>query len=311
MPEHDPNQYPAGQPYGGYPPTAGGGPAPPVGYAPPPAGYVAPQQPVVYSQAAPVTAPVPVRIVPEVKREDDIPHVQLTIISHSSLFYWWPVWVVGYLMTLFTWSYGTPLAIGDTEIRIHPSNNPGVLFFLTVFIVVLITNIEVRGLASLVVILILVLAAVLMAYFRVWDDVLAWVGNLSLYLNQGAYFWFSTLLLIAWLLATFVFDRMSYWEVKPGQITRHYVWGAASESYDTENLTLEKRRDDLFRHWLLGLGSGDLKIHTYGGQTREIFIPNVLFVGFKVHAIQHLIAQEPADFGHPSVEHARTPHGGA
>lgn len=130
---------------------------------------------------------------------------------------------------------------------------------------------------------------------------LGWLGSLTIYLNQGAYFWFSTLLLIAWLLAFFVFDRMEYWVVKPGQITREYVWGAGSETYDTENMALEKRRDDLFRHWLLGLGSGDLKIQTYGAQSREIHIPNVLFVGYKVHAIEHMIAQEPATSGHAVV----------
>jgi hypothetical protein len=298
MPDNDPT-YPAG------PPAA----APPAEYPPQPAYAAQPAQQVVYQQV-PVPVPVPVqqqpaaRPMPEGARPDeDAPHhPQVTIISHSSLFYWWPVWVVGYLMTLFTWMNGESFALGDATVRLHPSNNLGVLFVLTLFLVVLITNVSVRGLASLVVILILTLAAVLMAYFQVWDDALAWLGNLTVYLNQGAYFWLSTLMLIAWALSVFIFDRVSYWVVKPGQITRQHFWGAGSESYDTENLTLEKRRDDLFRHWLLGLGSGDLKIHTYGGQSREIFIPNVLFVGFKVHAIQHLIAQEPADFGHPTVQ---------
>jgi hypothetical protein len=132
--------------------------------------------------------------------------------------------------------------------------------------------------------------------------VLGWIGELNIFLNQGAYFWFSTLLFITWALATYVFDRFTYWVIKPGQITREHFWGAGSESYDTENMVLEKRRNDLFRHWILGLGSGDLKIHTYGGRAEEIFIPNVLFVGFKIEAVQRLIAEKPAEFGHPTIK---------
>ena len=56
---------------------------------------------------------------------------------------------------------------------------------------------------------------------------------------------------------------------------------------------LEKHRDDLFRYWLLGLGSGDLKIRTSGATREQIDVPNVLFIGRKVVAIQQLIAEEP------------------
>jgi hypothetical protein len=234
--------------------------------------------------------------------EEERHHPQVVIVSHSPLFYWWPVWVVGFLMAAFTWANGQQYQIAGHQVYLHESNNLGVLFFLTVFLVVLITSVEVRGLASLVVILVLVLTAVLLAYFQVWDEVFAWFGDLSVYLNQGAYFWFSALLFLAWVLTVFVVDRMNYWVVKPGQITRERFWGMGSQSYDTENMTLEKRRDDLFRHWILGMGSGDLRIQTYGARQKEIFVPNVLFVGSRVHTIQHLIAQEPTHSGHPTGE---------
>src|SRR3712207_8475364 len=55
----------------------------------------------------------------------------------------------------------------------------------------------------------------------------------------------------------------------PGQVTHVFVLGAASKSYDTENMVLEKFRDDLFRHWILGFGSGDLHITTYGAERRS------------------------------------------
>jgi hypothetical protein len=303
MADYDPNRPPPAQyPAGAVPPAAYGYPQQPVPAAVPQApGYA----PAAY---APAAAPAPGTVAPRTRTEDaveqDAEEVQpeIVLVSHSPLFYWWPVWVVGYLMALLTWTSGQEVQVADTVVRIYPSNNLGILYFVTIFVVILISNVEVRGVASLAVILTLTLAAVLLAYFRVWDDVLRWFGHLSVYLNQGAYFWFSTLVFITWGLTTFVFDRMTHWVIKPGQVTREHFWGTGSQSYDTENMTLEKRRDDLFRHWVLGLGSGDLRIHTFGGRHEEIFVPNVLFIGYKIHAVQRLIAERPAEFGHPTIK---------
>jgi hypothetical protein len=270
-----------------------------------PAGYVQPAPQVVYvPQPVPADGqPTPAETAAAEARDgvrETIHGPEMTIISHSMLFYWWPVWVVGYLMALFTWTNGQTIVTENMSMVVHPSNNPGILFFLTVFLVVVITNLEVRGLASAMVLMGIALVALTLAYFRWWDDVLRFVGHLNIYINQGAYFWFSTLMLLIWAFAFFVFDRMSYWIVKPGQVTRVFVWGASSDSYDTENMTLEKRRDDFFRHWLLGLGTGDLKIHTYGARAKEIHIPNVLFVGSRIAAIEKMIAMEPGEVRRPT-----------
>ena len=40
--------------------------------------------------------------------------------------------------------------------------------------------------------------------------------------------------------------------------------GGGEKSYDTAGMSIEKHRDDLFRHWVLGLGSGDLTVRTSG-----------------------------------------------
>jgi len=58
-------------------------------------------------------------------------------------------------------------------------------------------------------------------------------------------------------------------------------------------MALDKHRDDLFRHWLIGLGSGDLEIHTTGATRQQIHVRNVLFIGSKVPVIQKLIAETP------------------
>jgi hypothetical protein len=251
---------------------------------------------------------------------DDRP--ELIVYSHSSLFYWWPVWVVGFILALVTYLQGVayrevtgepaaqPAAAGEAPnhdlhrridgetVVFHPSSNLGVVFFFTIFSTILITNVTIRGQASVILILALVLATVLLAYFGLWDRVLDWFGGLKIYMNLGAYFWFSTLMFLVWAFTVFVFDRMSYWRIKPGQVTLESVLGAASRSYDTNNMVLEKYRDDFFRHWVLGFGSGDLRVKPYGSDREEISIPNVLFVGGKVDLMQRMIATEPGKFGH-------------
>lgn len=264
---------------------------------PQPQGYAVPHgQPPPQPVAVAVPQPQPQSPRAEAQRsppESDKPQQNLRIYSHSSLVYWWPAWVVGYVMAALTYWWGQPDLIGQTREWFHPSSNLGVIFFLTLLLVILITNVSVRGLASGLVVMGAVLVTVLLAYFGWWDEILGWFGDLKIHLNLGAYFWFSTLMLVLWLVSVFAVDRMSYWQVTPGQVTHVSVFGAGSKSYDTNGMMLEKHREDLFRHWLLGLGSGDLQIRTTGATRDRIDVPNVLFIGSKVEIMQRLIAVEP------------------
>jgi hypothetical protein len=69
--------------------------------------------------------------------------------------------------------------------------------------------------------------------------------------------------------------------------------GIVDKSYDTDNMVLQKTQDDLFRHWVIGLGSGDLLMQTMGGQGQQSNVMNVLFVIGKISRIQRLIATKP------------------
>lgn len=251
----------------------------------------------------PIQQPVVVQTNPvqgqQVSTEAPVAHnEELVVYSHSRLLYWWPAWAVGYLCALFTYLDGRPYQIGDIPTLFHPDSSVGVIYFVTLFLTILITTVTVRGLASVVVIMAVAFTTVLFAYLEWWDDILNWMGHLRIYLNLGTYVAFSTLLFVVWALTVFVFDRMSYWRIKPGQITHEFILGAAARSYDTENMVLEKYRDDVFRHWVLGLGSGDLLLKPYGADREQIHVPNVLFVGAKVARIQKMIATEPGAFGH-------------
>ena len=176
---------------------------------------------------------------------------------------------------------------------VHPDNNLGVLYFLTLFLIIMITNFSVRGLASGMVLMGVALLTVVLAWLGWWQEVFHWFGHLTIHLTLGAYFWFSTLLFLTWFFTVFVIDRLSYWEVTPGQLTHKMLFGTGSNSYNAQGMGLEKHRDDIFRHWLLGFGSGDLKIRTSGATREQIDLMNVLFIGSKVAAMQRFIAEVP------------------
>jgi hypothetical protein len=198
-----------------------------------------------------------------------------------------------------TYLDGQVVSIGNSQVWFHRSKNLGVLFTLLFFLIILITNVTLRGLASVVVLLAAAFGALLLAYFGWWEDVLKWMGMVSIYMNMGFYVFFSSLVLLVWAFSVFVYDRSSYWRVTPGQLTYDAVIGGAQKSYDTRGMVFEKQRQDLFRHWILGLGSGDISISTTGARRETFSIPNVLFVDAKVREIQKMIAMQPDQFQPP------------
>jgi hypothetical protein len=246
------------------------------------------QPPATPAPAAPVSAPA--MQAPSVYDPNAPTVPTLRIYGHSSFFYWWPVWVAGYIMAILTYVNGISVQVGDRQELFHPSKNVGVIYSAVLFFVILFTNVTVRGLASVVSVLAIMFLTVLFAYLGWWDTILSWLPHLSVHMNLGFYILFSTLIFLVWAGSTFIYDHMSYWVIRPGQITHDFVVGGAQKSYDTRMMVFEKLRQDLFRQWILGFGSGDIVISTTGAKKEELHIPNVLFVDYKVQQIQRLIA---------------------
>src|SRR5919201_350522 len=46
---------------------------------------------------------------------------EIRIYQHSMLFYWWPVWVLGYVMAVWTWWDGHRMAILPKDATVHRS----------------------------------------------------------------------------------------------------------------------------------------------------------------------------------------------
>ena len=219
---------------------------------------------------------------------------EVRIISHSNVFYWWPAWATGFAMVLISYLQGRDVAFVPEIIeRVHPSNNPGILFISVLVGLVVFTNTKLRGIYSVLTVVTIAFFVVLFAWLGWWDDILRFIPHLSARANMGFYLLFSTTLLAIWLLAFFVFDRLTVWRVRPGQMIVERLIGGQSRSYDTNGLVFEKRGQDLFHDIILGMGAGDLTLTTGGTNKETIQIPNVLLVDRKMRAIEKLIAVKP------------------
>ena len=240
------------------------------------------------------------------------------------LFYWWPVWAVGLLLAGLSWWDGHRLAIvpagtqvvegfdGGGEALVPPAgahlprdpatgkprepvlrvashSGYGVVFVVVVLLVVFITNVPIRGLWSVVAIITLVLGTIILALAGWWDDILETAVHSHVYINAFGYLAIAVPLLALWLVVVQFFDRKMYMVFAPGQLVVHQEIGSGEVAYDTLGMVVAKRRSDLFRHWLLGFGSGDLLVKAAGANAQQFEMHKVLFVGNKLQLIQQML----------------------
>jgi hypothetical protein len=261
---------------------------------------------------------------------------EIVIISHSPLFYWWPVWFVGFLMAVWTYFSGDLMAIvpvgtmaerertvggqdgprdvlilpPGAQLRVDPAtgavlqprlrmaadNNLGMIFVTTLCLVIVITNIHLRGLWSVLALLGIISATILLALLGWWDPILRTIGVIDVHINALGYFSIALFLFAIWLLTVVVYDRQLYLIFSRGQLRVRTAIGAGEKTYDTFGIMVEKHMDDLFRHWLLGFGSGDMTVRTAGTNVQQFEVANVLRIGRKLELIQQML-QERAVVG--------------
>jgi hypothetical protein len=249
---------------------------------------------------------------------------EVHIVAHSLLFFWWPVWAVGLLLAGLTWLDGHRLAIvpagtqvvegsdGGREalelpagahlprdpatgkpreptLRVASRSGYGVVFVVVVLFVVFVTNVPIRGLWSVFTVLTVVMGTIILALAGWWDPILEAAGHSYVYINAFGYLAISVPLLVLWLVAVLFFDRKMYMVFAPGQLRVHQEIGSGEVAYDTLGMVVTKRRSALFRHWLLGFGSGDLLVKTGGANAQQFEMQNVLFIGNKLQLIQQML----------------------
>ncbi len=267
------------------------------------------------------------------------PDREIVIVSHSNLFYWWPVWAVGFLLFLMSTFSAHRMAIlpegtkavdkvmvdveenGKTErverdvlvlpkdkhlprdkndpkkpqdpyLHASPHKSYGVLWTTVLMLVIIITNVPLRGMLSFVIIMLVVLLSIIFYLAGWWEGILTALDRLDIRMNAGGYLFVSSLLFLIWLFTVIFFDRTVYMVFTPGQFRVQTEIGGGSQVYDAVGMTLQKKRSDLFRHWVLGLGSGDLIVKTSGAQAHQFEMDNVLFITKKVQMIEDMLKKK-------------------
>jgi hypothetical protein len=273
----------------------------------------------------PAAAAPPPHPKPTVKRE-------VRIVSHCTLFYWWPVWFVGFIMFIITATTGEYMVTvppkatikepkkdgkGNVEYvlvvpephkdQIHKglddpehkglakqpylwmtdNKNLGVLFVMVLLLVIVITNIPLRGLWSTIVIGLIITLSILFAWLEWWNSILTWLSWLDIRINAAGYLVISVVLFVLWVVVIALFDRQMYLVLTPGQLRVRQEIGGAENIFDTTNMKVQKQRNDFFRHWVLGMGSGDLIVKP--ANSEEIHMPNVLFIWIKVKKVEEML----------------------
>jgi hypothetical protein len=264
---------------------------------------------------------------------------QITIVSHSTLFYWWPVWALGFLLGILSLMWGQRMVVvpektevfhgvgvevsskdgkdikfkdrdvlvlpetdkhperklSDDPLRLHIAKGKGfgVLFATILLLVIVITNVPLRGMWSFMVIFLVIALSIIFALAGWWESILRHLSYLDIRINAGGYFFISGILFAMWLFALLIFDKQIYMVFTPGQFKVCTEVGGGEQTYPTIGMTLEKQRSDLFRHWILGLGSGDLIVKTTGAQAHHFEMPNVLFVSRKMQQIEDMVRKIP------------------
>jgi len=177
------------------------------------------------------------------------------------------------------------------QLRISSNIHLGVIFCLVLLMVVGITNVPLRGLWSVIVVVLGVAVVIILALLpgQILETIVDWVNILDVRINAAGYALIGLVLFTVWILIFVLFDRQIYMIFTPGQLKVRLAIGDAETAYDTTGMTIEKQRSDLFRHWILGLGSGDLIVKTAGAQGHQFDMPNVLFLGRKVREIEEML----------------------
>jgi hypothetical protein len=181
----------------------------------------------------------------------------------------------------------------DPWFRVAGNSGYGVLFAIVLLLVITITNVPLRGLWSFVIIGVVVVLALLFHIFNLWTWIFYYFSALDIRMNMGGYFFISSLLFVIWLVTGIFFDQQVYMVFTPGQMKVCLEIGGGETAYDTVGLVILKERSDLFRHWVLGLGSGDLIVRTSGSTTHEFHLNNVLFITRKLQQIEEMQRDRP------------------
>jgi hypothetical protein len=197
------------------------------------------------------------------------------------------------------------------QVRMAKAKYLGFAFVVLVALVLLHSSVLMRGyiayvnlLVGVVCLLAIPLAEAYAPELHLWGWLKYLIYELpSIYISMHGYLFFALFVLAIWLWSYFWRDRLTYIEVAASQVRVVQEIGEGEAVYDATSLTFEKRRDDVFRHEILGLGflrylglgflttgAGDLVFRTSGSQPQVIDWPNVQDVRRQMHRLTRVLA---------------------
>jgi hypothetical protein len=217
---------------------------------------------------------------------------EIVIYGHSSLLYWWPVWLVCFILA------GATYIEGDQSggVSVSSSNGFGAAFVITLLAVAISSTVILRGMVSVVAIVSLLAVSTAFAWFGWWDEILGFLGGLEIRINAAGYLCVGIPLFVAWAAVIRVYDRQQYVIFGRGQIRYVLEVGDGEVTMPAEGAVVEKKRSDAFRHWVLGLGAGDLVIRSRQNSP-SIELKNVLAIRRKLTVIGKMLREKTVAVG--------------
>jgi len=224
---------------------------------------------------------------------------ELRIYAHSTLLYWWPVW----LYASFCWALTAVDHVlvdqpGLMPVKVFPSPWLGISFLCVLFFVITFTNVRTRGFQALY---ILMAVALLLgtAYFTVGltplhsASLFSAIHRLAVYTNEAFYGVVAISMFALWAVV-FALDHLTYYRFEAGQVIEEHILGQSDRGGDlsAQGMVVRRKASDPFRHKILGLSilfdTGDFICRRAGDD--PLVIENVIGLSHKLQEIQKIIA---------------------
>ncbi|HEV3439992.1 MAG TPA: hypothetical protein VG122_21675 [Gemmata sp.] len=242
-------------------------------------------KPLTSSTPAPAGAVNVYNVIRPAKKEETD---HMVVYGHSSLLYWWPVWLLSFILAGATYTE----ADRSGGVTVTNTNIPGVVFVITLLAVAMSSTVLLRGMVSVVVIMALIIVGIALAWLGWWGDILTFLDGLEIRINALGYLCIGIPLFVGWVVVLCVYDRMHYVIFDHSQIRYVLEVGDGETVMPSEGTVVEKKRSDVFRHWVLGLGTGDLMIRSGGPNRPTIQLRNVLRIHRKLAVIDQLLREK-------------------
>ncbi len=194
----------------------------------------------------------------------EINEPDIRLYSHSPILYWWPVWLVGFVMAIITAVDGGRMvyvppgtqiedrqilipegaALAGPQERMAQSHYLGTILVITLLIVFISSNL-------------------------------------------AGYVFLSASVFAVWVASVFLFDHRTYIIFSAGQVRVLDAIGEAERVYDVTNMTFQVQPNIFLRHRIFGFwGAGDIIVRTGGPHPEVLEWPNVLFARSRLKQIQ-------------------------